>query len=233
MARYILHYAPDNASLIIRLVLEELGLPHDTRLVDRRIRAQDSPAYKSVNPVGRIPALETDHGPIFETAAIALWLADTHGSLAPDPSAPSRARFLSWLFFLSNTLHAELRSLFYPEKTVGPDAGAQAALASQLQASLAHHFTLLDAECARADSLGAARPSICDLYAAALLRWPVLYPQGSDRSWFTLDRWPELHRLARRIERRDSARRVAQAEGLGATPFSNPQLPDPPEGSAL
>src|SRR5680860_279820 len=37
----ILHYAPDNASLIVRLALEELELPYETRLVDRSVRAQD------------------------------------------------------------------------------------------------------------------------------------------------------------------------------------------------
>ena len=32
---YTLHYAPDNASLIIRLVLDGAGLPYRTALVDR------------------------------------------------------------------------------------------------------------------------------------------------------------------------------------------------------
>jgi glutathione S-transferase len=57
MAQYVLHYAPDNASLVIRLVLEELGLSYDSRPVDRSTRAQDSAAFKALNPLRRMPAL--------------------------------------------------------------------------------------------------------------------------------------------------------------------------------
>lgn len=235
MTRYVLHYAPDNASLIVRLVLEELGVPYVTRLVDRAASAQTSAGYKALNPVGRIPALETPHGPMFETGAIVLWLADTDsgGTLAPRPTDPARARFLSWLFFLSNTLHAELRTLFYPATIAGPDPVAQAAVSARTQANLIGHFTLLDAECARATVLGGTQPTICDFYTAALLRWPVLYPLNADRSWFDLARWPALQHLARTIETRPGARAVARAEGLGAAPFSDPQSPQPPEGSAI
>jgi len=41
---YLLHYAPDNASLIVRLALEDLGVPYTTTLVDRTTQQQRSPA---------------------------------------------------------------------------------------------------------------------------------------------------------------------------------------------
>ena len=81
--RYRLHYAPDNASLIIRLALEELGQAYETTLVNRQAQVQRSAAYRALNPNGLIPVLETPDGPMFETAAILLWLADRHGALAP------------------------------------------------------------------------------------------------------------------------------------------------------
>ncbi len=229
---YVLHYAPDNASLVVRLVLEELRLPYRTELVDRSIGAQHSKAYKNVNPVGRIPALETPDGPIFETAAICLWLADRHrdaAQLSPGATDPKRGPFLSWLFFLSNTVHAEMRSLFYPSLLVGPDPTTQFAVSSRIQNSLSVHLDLLDAR----DGNTLGNFSICDLYLAVLLRWPALYPALADRQWFDLSRWPNLQALAQKVEARDSARAAANAEGLGPTPFSNPQPATPPEGSAL
>ena len=78
---YILHYAPDNASLIIRLALEHAQVPYRDVLVDRAAVAQRSAEYLALNPNGLIPVLETPEGPLFETGAILLWLADTHGSL--------------------------------------------------------------------------------------------------------------------------------------------------------
>lgn len=232
MTGYVLHYAPDNASLIVRLALEELGLSYETRLVDRSRQAQRGAAFRALNPVGRIPALETPDGPIFETAAILLHLADRHGGLAPAPRHPLRGRFLSWLFFLSNSVHAEMRILFHADGFAGPDPDRQGALHGRVAESLCGHFALLDAECAAGRVLGGATPSGLDLYVAALLRWCALYPRDGDRSWFDPGRWPTLRRLAIRLEGRESAARLIAAEGLGPTPFSDPHPPNPPEGSA-
>ena len=64
--------------------------------------------------------LETPAGPISETGAILLWLADTH-QLGPSLADPDRPAFLKWLFFLSNTAHAELRQIFYPHQYAPAD----------------------------------------------------------------------------------------------------------------
>lgn len=231
-APYRLHYAPDNASLIVRLALEELGVPYDTALVDRQAGGQRAPAYLKLNPHGLIPVLETPDGPIFETAAILLWLADRHGALAPAPDSHDRAGFLKWLFFTSNTVHAGLRLLFHPETYVGPDAGAQSALSVQMQRNLQTHLAALDNLAASGTAVFNAIPiSILDLYIPVLLRWMALYPQGRT-GWFDIARTPHLRALAARIEQRDSVARAIKAEGLGPTPFTAPVHATPPEGSA-
>ncbi|GAB1364448.1 hypothetical protein MASR1M32_36840 [Rhodobacter sp.] len=90
-----LRYTPDTAALPVRILLEDLGLPYTARLVDRDGGELASPAYRALHPLGKIPVLETAEGPMFETSAILLWLADTHapGRLAPAlqslPGAPS------------------------------------------------------------------------------------------------------------------------------------------------
>ena len=43
----------------------------------------------------------------------------------------------------------------------------------------------------------------------------------------------QLLAFVKKIETRPSVLRAALAEGLGPTPFSAPQLPNPPEGSAV
>ncbi|WP_201722365.1 glutathione S-transferase N-terminal domain-containing protein, partial [Sulfitobacter sp. HI0040] len=85
-----------NASLIVRLTLEQGQIPYETRLVDRRAKAQRGAAYRALNPKGLIPTLETPEGPIFETGAILLWLADRHGELFPAPASPARGKALKW-----------------------------------------------------------------------------------------------------------------------------------------
>jgi glutathione S-transferase len=233
MADYRLHYAPDNASLAVRLALEELGVPHETRLVDRAAKAQQGAAYRALNPAGLIPALETPDGVIFETGAILLWLADRHRRMAPLPGDPARGNFLKWLFFTSNTLHPMLRMSFYPGKFVGADPAAQAALCATLRArhpvdmTLSRALDLLDAHVAtRGDG-----PDMLDCYLAPILRWCALYPAGGT-GWFRLADYPALAELATRMQARPSGQAAARAEGLGPTPFTAPQACVPPEGSA-
>lgn len=223
---YILHYAPDNASLVVRLALEEIGCGYTTRLVDRRSNAQTSEAFRALNPNGLIPVLETPRGPIFETAAILLWLADQHGGLAPAPESPDRADLLKWLFFMSNNLHPSLRILFYPETYIGGDARHQRQLNTTTQARVLKSLTVLDHRFTKS-----RKGLLLDIYLAPMLRWLALYPSHSDKSWFNLEDFPALLNTVRNLEQRPSVMTAIRAEGLGNHPFSAPMPAKPPEGS--
>jgi glutathione S-transferase len=225
---YELHYAPDNASLIIRIVLEQAGIPYRTALVDRATRAQDKPAYRALNPVGLIPTLITPHGPISETGAILLWLGDRHG-LCPAPSDPARPALLKWLFFLSNTAHADIRQLFYPHLYVPP--GAVAEHFTLISTRMIGHFALLD-QAAGSHAALFSPGGLLLPYTAALMRWSVLYPATGPR-WFDLAACPNLKPGLQQLQATPAAQSVAQAEGLGTTLFTAPILPSPPEGTAL
>ena len=42
-----LHYFPGNASMTPHMLLEEIGLPYELKLVDRTKQAHKSPEYRS------------------------------------------------------------------------------------------------------------------------------------------------------------------------------------------
>ncbi|MDF1727804.1 MAG: glutathione S-transferase family protein [Sulfitobacter sp.] len=224
---YLLHYAPDNASMIVRLALDHAGLSHETRLVDRAARAHEGPAYRALNPHGLIPTLETPDGPIFETGAILLYLTDRHAGLGPAADAPTRGDFLKWLFYLSNTLHPAERMLFYPEKYIASDQAE--ALRTGIKSNLRASFDRLEEA---AQTAPFAQITVLHFYLASLLRWPALYPSDSDRSWFDLKRYPALHALCATVETLPATASLQEAEGMGPRPFTAPQPPTPPEGSA-
>jgi glutathione S-transferase len=222
-----LHYAPDNASLCVRLALTELALPYETVLVDRAAQGQKSAAFLRLNPNGLIPVLETPHGPMFETAAIILWLAEQKGNLMPPPNTPKRQNALQWMIWLANTLHPTLRMIFYPDQYTGCDGTA---LRPSAAGRLIAHLDVLAAS-QTAPWLDHDAPSAPGCYLGPMLRWAALY--GGGNTWFDLQRWPRLHAFAQRTEQRAATIAVARAEGLGPTPFSAPSPCDPPEGSAL
>ena len=226
---YLLHYAPDNASLAVRLALEELGLPYRTALVDRAARAEAGAAYRAVAPTGLIPALETPQGAIFETGAILLWLADRHGQLAPAPDAPERGDFLKWFFLTATTLHADMRGLFYPARYAGADMAGHRALT---EGRILHALSLLEgALAARPVWCRPGAPGALGCYLAPLVRWLALYPRANPMRP-DLAAYPALSAVLSDLEGRPAARRAAAAEGLGSTPFTAPAHPVPPEGSA-
>jgi glutathione S-transferase len=221
---YVLHYAPDNASLIVRLVLEEAGLPYQTTLVDRSLRGADgigygAKDYRAINPAGLIPALETPQGVLFETGAILLWLSDRHG-FGPGEAEPGRLALLKWLFFLSNTVHAEMRQLFYQEQYIPTDAHARHH--TLVSTRVRRHFALLDH--AAAETPGPfAIGGILAAYTACLMRWAA-DPRGQ-ALWFNLSDYPALARIAQRLDARPATQRIAEQEGLGPRPFAAPAFP--------
>ncbi|MEO0728952.1 MAG: glutathione S-transferase family protein [Pseudomonadota bacterium] len=225
-----LYYAPDNASLMLRLALEEAAQPYEAILVDRAAQAQKTPAYLRLNPVGQIPTLVTPDGPIAESGACLLWISDTYrqNALGPSPDQPTRGTFLRWLFYISNTLHADLIRIFYPERFVTAEVKAQHH--DHMVRRLVSHYEILEAAI-KDEPAVFEPPSVLSLYLCPLMRWSVLYPKHAD-AWFDISMYPTLKRLAQTVEQRQSAKSAAIAEGLGHAPFSEPELPRPPEGSA-
>ena len=221
MTDITLYHAPDWASTIIRLALEEMALPHDIVLLDVEGGALDSPAYRAVNPLGLVPAMTTPDGPIFETAAILLWLVDRTGSLGPGPGDPDRAAFLSWLFFTANTLHVTMMQLVHPYRPGGE------AVADAVQAQA---FEALNRQAGQLESLitgpaprwlSAAEPGVLGHYIGVILRWAMIVPEDPALR-FDLRPFPALGAVLAAHEARPAALRVAIADDLGPTPFTNP-----------
>jgi len=94
-----LHHQPRSRSTRVLWLLEEIGEPFDLTVIARE--AKQTPAYRALHPLGRSPALETDDGPVFESTALILHIADLHpeaGLIAPLGSY-SRALQYQWCFF--------------------------------------------------------------------------------------------------------------------------------------
>ena len=85
----------------LRWALEEVGQPHDVRLVS--FAALKEPAHLALQPFGQIPTYEEGDLVLFETGAIILHLAGRHAGLLPE-DANARARSITWMFAALNTV---------------------------------------------------------------------------------------------------------------------------------
>ncbi len=218
----VLHYTPDTAATPVRILLEELALPHTARPVDRDGGELAAPAYRALHPLGKIPVLETPEGPMFETAAILLWLADTHapGRLAPAPGAQDRGVFLKWLFFTSSNLHPAVMEIYYPDRVAGP--GASETLIPLAAARAQEALKALEAGAKAAPAIFPAdRPSVPGLYIGTLVRWLGQLPDGHP-GLVDAAGYPALHAALAACESTAAAARVAITESLGPTIFTRP-----------
>ncbi len=87
----VLYTNPMSRGRIARWMLEEVGQPYKTEVLDYA-STMKAPAYLAINPMGKVPALRHGDAVVTETAAICAYLADAfpQASLAPPPGRCAR-----------------------------------------------------------------------------------------------------------------------------------------------
>ncbi|WP_310105987.1 glutathione S-transferase N-terminal domain-containing protein [Sphingomonas sp. BE138] len=102
--RVQLYAAPTPNGVKVSIMLEETGLAYEPHFVDISKNESKDPAFVSLNPNGRIPAIIDPHGPggtpigVWESGAILVYLAEKTGQFIPIAPA-ARYETLSWVFF--------------------------------------------------------------------------------------------------------------------------------------
>ena len=108
----------------VSIALEEMTLPYDAHLVDFATNDQTSPAFLSLNPNNKIPAILDPNGPdgkplaLFESGAILIYLAEKTGKLLP---AANRYEVLQWLMFQMGGVGPMFGQLGYFHTFAGKD----------------------------------------------------------------------------------------------------------------
>ena len=104
MADLIFYTNPQSRGRIVRWMLEEVGQPYETEI----IQYQDlkNPSYLAVNPMGKVPAIKHRGHVVTECAAICTYLADVFPEAMLGPSADEKADYYRWLFYAAGPLEA-------------------------------------------------------------------------------------------------------------------------------
>ncbi len=101
-----LYCAPRTISVAVAIALEEAGLDYEAIRLDFANGEQTKPAYKQINPKGRVPALAVDGGILTETGALLDYIATIApqaGLVPEDPVMAARMREV--MYYLASTMH--------------------------------------------------------------------------------------------------------------------------------
>ena len=124
--RLQLYSLPTPNGVKVSIFLEETGLAYEPHLVSFERNDQLTPAFLSLNPNNKIPAMLDPDGPggeplaLFESGAILLYLAEKTGQLmAQDPAA--RYQTIQWLMFQMGGVGPMFGQLGFFHKFAGKD----------------------------------------------------------------------------------------------------------------
>jgi glutathione S-transferase len=98
---------PMSRGRIVRWMLEEVGQPYRTELLDYGTTMK-APEFLAINPMGKVPTLRHRDTIVTEGAAICAYLADAfpEACLAPPHGDRLRGPYYRWLFFAAGPLEA-------------------------------------------------------------------------------------------------------------------------------
>src|SRR5438874_11405245 len=200
MADELVFYTnPMSRGRIVRWMLEELGRPYRTEIVDYG-PAMKGPAYLAVNPMGKVPALRHDGTIVTEAAAICAYLADVFpdAKLAPEPGDRLRGPYYRWMFFAAGPLEQAATNKTFGF-TVPPDREGMAGYGT-----MAAVINALEGAVSKSEYIVGDRFSAADVYVGAHIGWGMQFG--------TVEKRPAFERYWERISARPAAKRAKEID---------------------
>ena len=170
---------PMSRGRIVRWMLEELGVPYQTVLLDYGTTMK-APEYLAINPMGKVPAIQYGQTVVTEGAAICAYLADAFPQMGMAPALDDRLRgpYYRYLFFAAGPLEAAVSNkalgfVVPPEREIMMGYGTYAAVMDVLEDAVEQGEYLLG------DKFTAA-----DVYVGAQLGFGMQFGTIERRSGF-------------------------------------------------
>ena len=201
---------PMSRGRIVRWMLEEIGQPYETVLLDYGTTMK-APEYLAVNPMGKVPAIKHGDTVVTEGAAICASLADVFpdAGLAPPPGNPMRGPYYRWMFFAAGPVEAAVTG-----KALG-------LLAPSDKKAMAGYGSFEETIDALEGSVGSG-PYICgdqftaaDVYVGSQIGWGMMFN--------SIDKRPAFVDYFERISSRPAAVRARELDDALMPEQSRPE----------
>ncbi|NIX77607.1 glutathione S-transferase family protein [Microvirga terricola] len=200
MADELVFYTnPVSRGRIVRWMLEEVGRPYRTELLDFGTTMK-APAYLAINPMGKVPAIKHGDTVVTEAGAICAYLADVfpEAGLAPPHGDPRRGPYYRWMFFAAGPVEASVsnKALGFevPKERRGTIGyGAMEDVLNALE------YAVSQSEYLAGDQFTAA-----DVYAGSQIGWGMMFG--------ALEKRPAFEAYWQRISSRPAAIRAREID---------------------
>lgn len=198
MADALIFYTnPMSRGRIVRWMLEEVGAPYRTEILDFATTMK-APEYLAVNPMGKVPAIKHGDTIVTECAAICAYLADTFPDAGLAPPSGERGAYYRWLFFAAGPVEAAVA-----DKALGVEIPADKR-GMVGYGNLAAVVDTLEKAVSAGDYLAADRFTAADLYVGAHIGWGMQFG--------TIEKRPAFERYHARVTDRDAFRRAQRLD---------------------
>jgi glutathione S-transferase len=190
---------PMSRGRIIRWMLEEVGEPYETVVLDygTTMKAAD---YLRINPMGKVPAIKHGDVVVTEAAAICAYLADMYPDrgFAPAPGNQQRGPYYRWMFFGAGPLEAAVTA-----KSMGLLAPADKKTMAGY-GSFEETIDCLETALARGPYICGEQFTAADVYVGSQIGWGMMFGNIEKRPAFT--------GYFDRIQSRPAARRARELD---------------------
>jgi glutathione S-transferase len=168
MADIIFYHNPMSRGQIIRWMLEEVGAPYDTEILDYASTMKGD-EYRAINPMMKVPAIVHNGRVVTECAAICAYLADVFPEAGLGPREEEKADYYRWLFFAAGPLE---------QAVTNKAAGFEPTPERQRMFGFGHYDlavqTLAD-HLANRDFVCGSRFTAADVYVGSAVMWGVQF----------------------------------------------------------
>lgn len=190
-----------SCSVATHIALEEAGADYRDVKVDLAAGEQRKPEYLKINPKGRVPVLVTDKGPLTETVALLLYVAQTHPAAKLAPTDPfDLAKLQAFNAYLASTVHVahahKLRGARWTD-----DAAAIESMKAKVAANMTDCATIIENDYLAGPWVMGNQYSVADPYLHIITIW--MAGDGVD-----LSRFPKLSAHKAAMEQRPAVKKV-------------------------
>ena len=164
MADLIFYTNPMSRGRIVRWMLEETGADYETVVLDYASTMKAEP-YLSVNPMGKVPAIQHRGKVVTEGAAICAYLADAFPEAGLAPTADERADYYRWLFFAAGPVEQAVTNN-HAQFNPTPEQGRMFGYGNYDQT-----VDVLEHAVSRHDYIAGNRFTAADVYVGSAVGW--------------------------------------------------------------